>query len=141
MTRLDCTTPVALMEGRMRALERGDFSLIYDSYHRQAPFLGHFSDKAEYLDFADRQLRGIALTGWRILRRRERAGGEVEILLWMRIGTGPAAQDLFELARLIDTEHGWRYHSAQKLTREDYPGPAELIDFEHFDQAALKIRF
>jgi hypothetical protein len=40
---------------------------------------------------------------------------------------------------LIKTTAGWRYHSAQKLSHEDYPGEPERVDFDHFDQVVQKI--
>lgn len=135
------STPSTLIERRMQALEQRDFSLIYDSYHDEAPFLKHFTDKSDYLVFAEQQLGVIVLAEWRNLGQRETRSGEVEVLVWMQMGKGTAAQDLFELALLINTASGWRYHSAQKLTREDYAGAVEDIDFCHFDQAEQKIRF
>ena len=137
MIGTDYKSPTALIEGRMRALEQGDFSLIYDSYHSESPFLGFFRSKSEYLDFAEQQLKGLVLSEWKILRQRDTDSDDVEILLWMRVG----AQDLFELARLIPSDDGWRYHSAQKLTREEYRGSVEKINFADFDQVAQKIRF
>lgn len=133
-------TPEELLSARMKALEEQEFALIYDTFHDDAPFKQHFPSRTEYLAFAEQQLRAIEITDWKIMGQRP-AKGDVEIVLWMRMGEGQAAQDLFELALLIETGNGWRYHSAQKLTREDYTGPVEQIDFIHFDQAEQKIRF
>jgi len=141
MTLDEVTTPSELLNQRMLALTQGDFGLIYDSYHPEAPFLGHFPDRSEYLEFAQQQLLEIALVEWKTFGQREKQKGKVEILLWMRIGEGAAAQDLFELALLFQTEAGWRYHSAQKLTSEDYSGSIDEISFLVFDQAVQKIRF
>lgn len=141
MNLSELRSPDALLEGRMQALQQGDFNLIYDSYHSEAPFLKHFTDKSDYLSFAAQQLGGISLAEWKILGQREANDDDVEVMLWMRVGDGTAAQDLFELALLISADGGWRYHSAQKLTREDYAGAIEELDFSDFDQAAQKIRF
>ena len=135
------STPLELITVRMQALRQGDFGPIYDSYHAEAPFLMHFATKADYLAFAEQQLANIVLSDWKDLGQREIKPDEVEILLWMSIGEGSAAQDFFELALLLQVENGWLYHSAQKLSREDYVGEVENLNFCHFDQAEQKIRF
>ena len=59
----------------------------------------------------------------------------------MEIAVGDGRQYFYELALLRKTADGWRYHSAQKLSGEDYSGPPEQLDFCHFDSIAQKIRF
>ncbi|PLX89909.1 MAG: hypothetical protein C0618_00245 [Desulfuromonas sp.] len=135
------TDPTSTIEARMQALERGDFGLIYDSYHPDAPFLAHFTSRSEYLLFAAEQLTGTALSDWGIADQRILSDGQVEVLLWMRVGVDGNTQLLFELALLIREGEQWCYHSAQKLTRADYSGPVGRIAFSHFDQATEKIRF
>lgn len=139
--RQEFVTPAALIESRMNAFARGDFGLVYDSYHFQSPFIQHFRDKSDYLAFAAEQLGEIRLAAWRQFGQRRIDDQAVEVLLWMRTGEGDEAVDLFEMALLLETPSGWRYHSAQKLTREDYDGAFDQIDFCHFDQAEEKIRF
>lgn len=141
MISADFSTPALLIESRMRAFEQSEFSLVYDSYHIESPFLQHFTDKSDYLSFAGQELGDIVLAGWKMFGQRQINDQAVEVLLWMQMGEGEDALDLFELALLLLTKTGWRYHSAQKLTREDYAGDFDQIEFCHFDQAAEKIRF
>ena len=135
------STPESLVESRMNAFEQGVFGLVYDSYHIESPFLQHFLDKTDYLTFADQQLGDIVLADWKMFGQRQINDHTVEVLLWMQMGEGAEELDLFEMALLLLTKSGWRYHSAQKLTREDYGGAFDQIDFCHFDQAAEKTRF
>ena len=61
------------------------------------------------------------------------------MMFWMSTRTTEGPQDLFELGRFIRTDAGWRYHSGQKLTREDFQGTLDELTFGHFDQASQKI--
>ena len=65
----------------------------------------------------------------------------VELICALRFESGGTVQTLYELALLMPTEAGWRYHSAQKLSAEDYQGEFAALDFVHFDQQSTKIRF
>ena len=140
MTGVFYGTPGALLEGRLRALAGSDFALVYASYHPDAPFLQHFPARQDYLDFAEQNLADVWLVEWKVFAQRRR-GSATEVLCWLRMDIGGTRRDLYELARLIASDDGWSYHSAQKLTPEDYAGPVEKIDFHHFDNAEPKIRF
>ena len=133
--------PKGLLQFRFRALQAAEFGLVYQSYHAEAPFLQHFPDPAEYLKFAAAQLGPMVALQWRLLKQRRPTATEAEVLCWMQVGNGPDGQELFELALLLKTPAGWRYHSGQKLTREDYRGCVSELDFCHFEQAAQKIRY
>ncbi len=134
-------TPQKLLTTRFDALESGDYSSVYASYHPEAPFRQNFSGEPDYLDFAQVQLAQVQVMSWQMLGRRTLAEGRVEQVLSMEIEMDCSRQWLYELALLIWTEDGWRYHSAQKMSAEDYSGVPEQIDFSHFDQATEKIRY
>lgn len=141
MTAVSYDTPGALLEDRLHALAESDFDLIYASYHPEAPFLQHFPAKQDYLSFAKQNLADLVLVGWKIYAQRPCGSDATEVLCWLRMEVGGRPRDLYELALLIVSESGWNYHSAQKLTAEDYAGPVAEIDFRHFDLADPKIRF
>jgi len=130
-----------LLEHRFSALAGGDYPAVYDSYHPDAPFLQQFSNRSTYVRFARQQLSDIEIKNWSCLNRRVVNELQLEVLLVMEIVTESTPQFFYELALLIETDSGWRYHSAQKLGTDDYPGPPNQIDFCHFDNAAQKIRF
>ena len=134
-------TPQQLLRIRFAALQEEDSATVFASYHREAPFRCQFADADDYLRFARWQLSQIQLKDWRELGRRTVGEGRVEVILAMTLQVdGEATQRFYELALLISTRGGWRYHSAQKLTAEDYPGRPENLDFRHFDEAHEKIR-
>ena len=130
-----------LLEYRFSALAAGDYPAVYDSYHRDAPFLQQFGSRSTYVRFARQQLSDIKIKNWSCLNRRVVNELQLEVLLVMEIATESAPQFFYELALLIETDSGWLYHSAQKLGTDDYPGSPHQIDFCHFDNASQQIRF
>ena len=130
-----------LLEYRFTALAAGDYPSVYDSYHPDAPFLRQFGSRSTYVRFAQQQLSDIKIKNWSCLNRRVISELQLEVLLVMEIETEAVTQFFYELALLIETDSGWRYHSAQKLGADDYSGVPNQIDFCHFDNALQKIRF
>ena len=129
------------LEARFAALNRHDYATAYASYHSDAPFLQQFADLETYLCFARQQLGEIKVKNWQCLRQRSVDEQQIEAIIAMEIVTAEGSQFFYELALLIETADGWRYHSAQKLGADDYSGPVEQLDFCHFDDASQKIRF
>lgn len=134
-------TPEQLLERRFIALGNADYAAVYATYHPDAPFLQSFPSSAAYVDFAEQQLGAVLVKSWKSLRQRTLAVGRQEHLLVMELAVVGGSQFFYELALLIDTPAGWRYHSAQKLSQEDYSGEPDQVDFHHFDQVAQKIIF
>ncbi len=134
-------TAEQLLATRFAALTAGDFAAVYDSYHQDSPFLQQFSSRGNYLRFARQNLGAIQVKSWRDLQFRQLADHRQEHLLVMELEVDGTSQYFYELALVIETEAGWRYHSAQKLSAEDYTGPPEQIRFAHFDRIEQKIRY
>ena len=134
-------TAKELLVKRFTALENGDFVSVYDTYHKDSPFIQQFSDRGTYVRFAKQNLSAIQVEGWQSLQVREIEAGQQEHLLVMELTVDGACQYFYELALLVETSAGWRYHSAQKLGAEDYSGSPEQIQFVHFDQVVEKIRY
>ena len=135
MTAEDC------LAKRFTALASGDYATVYATYHTESPFLQQFADRDEYLLFARQQLADIEVQHWRSLRQRSPEAEQQEHLLVMELSIDGASQYFYELALLLKTPDGWRYHSAQKLSGDDYSGPPEGIQFAHFDRATQVIRY
>ena len=129
------------LQQRFLALNNGDFAAIYASYHAEAPFLQQFTDCDTYVDYAKQHLGGVNISDWFCLLQRTVAPKQVEAVLVMEVATENGKQYFYELALLLDTAAGWRYHSAQKLSVEDYSGDPKLLNFSHFDDVSQKIRF
>lgn len=134
-------TVLQFLEIRFSALNAGDYVAVYDSYHRDAPFLQQFSSCNAYILFAQQHLGSVEIKNWRCLRQRGIDEKQVEVLLLMELATEAGSQFFYELALLIESDNHWSYHSAQKLGDDDYSGVPDQIDFHHFDSAAQKIRF
>lgn len=128
------------LQQRFTALAQRDFARLYASYHPQAPFLAQFPVEADYLAFAAEVLGQIKVIETGIGAGRLSAEG-VEVICELHFSLDGASQRLFELALFMETTLGWRYHSAQKLTADDYPGSFSGLDFTWFDQQPVKIRF
>jgi SEC-C motif-containing protein len=133
-------TPEELIRLRYAALEEQSYSLLYASYHPQAPFIEQFPDVTAYLDFAAQSLAGMRLCEAYVGASRTTSEG-VELICAIRFEMGAGMQTMYELALVRQTEVGWRYHSAQKLSGEDYQGEFAALDFIHFDRQSPKIRF
>ncbi len=129
-----------LVRQRFAALEAQDFAALYASYHPQSPFLEQFPSLEAYLDFAAQALAKLKLSATSIGAARETEEG-IELICGLSFELAGESQTLYELALLMQAEEGWRYHSAQKLSAEDYSGEFAALDFSHFDQQATKIRF
>lgn len=130
-----------LLAKRFAALDAGDFATVYATYHKDSPFIQQFSSRGTYVRFAEENLSAIRVESWRALRQRQLAEGRQEYLLVMELAVDGAKHNFYELALLLETPAGWRYHSAQKLSVEDYSGPPDQIQFSHFDQVEQKIRY
>ena len=134
-------TPQQFLARRFAALQQGDYRAVYAGYHPQAPFRQHFPDAEAYERFARERLHLVRVLHWRCVRQRSLSPDKTECLLVLEVETAGESAMLYELALLIRGTAGWQYHSAQKLTAEDYPGPVDAIDFHHFERAAAGIRF
>lgn len=124
---------------RFTALCGGDFITLYETYHRDSPFLQQFSDREAYVRFAKQSLSAIRVENWQLLESRPVDADRLEQVLVMELSVDGQNQYFYELALLIETADGWRYHSAQKLGADDYVGTPEQVQFSHFDQVAQKI--
>jgi len=133
--------PQALIAARFAALQTGEYEKLYATYHPESPFLQQFADRGAYVRFAGQHLDEIKLVSWQALECRQLDAQRVEQILVMEIAGEGEARFLYELALLVKTGAGWRYHSAQKLSDEDYSGSPERLDFHHFDIAPQKIRY
>lgn len=138
---LSGTGPTELIAARVAAFRRGDFGFIYDSYHPKSFFLQQFDDRSAYLAFAEEQLAGrIRIEDCRILRE-EIGSSAARIIFYQRIEVAGERQETFELARLYREQGVWRYHSSQKLSRNEFAGAPEQLDFVHFEQVVDKVWF
>jgi SEC-C motif-containing protein len=120
--------PAELVEARRRAFVEGDFAFIYDSYHPDSPFRGHFPDRAAYLHYARSELRGnFEIRECRVLREERLSAQEARVLFYLDVRHGDERLESVELSRFLQKEGSWLYHSGYKVARSAFPGPLEEI--------------
>jgi SEC-C motif-containing protein len=134
-------SPSQLILARSRAFTEGDFGFVYDSYHPDSNFCRQFPDRQAYLDYARTVLAlDFVIDDCRIVKEQV-AEGQARVLFYLDACFRGERVETFELALLLSTADGWRYHSGQKLTRDEYRGEIEAIDWEDFERAREKIVF
>jgi len=140
-TNLRHASPAELVRDRCRAFAAGDFGFIYDSYHADALFRQHFPDRSAYLAYGRATLSAeFRIRECRVLK--ERVGGErAQLLFYLDSLYRGERVETVECALLLRTEDGWRYHSGQKLSREELPAAIEDVDWSDFERAGENIRF
>ncbi len=135
-------SPVQLVAARAKAFAAGDFAFIYDSYHSEAPFRRHFPVRDEYLSYARSDLKGrYRIHSCQILRDDGPAEGEARVLFFLDLEYGVERHQTLELARFVQTAGGWRYHSGQKVDREQFQGSLEEITMAQVEERAEGISF
>jgi SEC-C motif-containing protein len=133
--------PGELLLARCRAFGRGDFGFIFDSYHPDSNFRRHFPDRGAYIAQGHAVLATeFAITECRLLRERVE-GDEARVIFYLDCRFRGIRQESFELALLLRTDEGWRYHSAQKLERSEYSGAIAEIGWDDFERAREKVFF
>lgn len=131
------TDPEALVRQRVAALQRGEFGLVYDSYHSDSPFRRQFPDRDEYIAFARKEIAGrIRIERFRVLRRRC-AGEKCELIFHQLVRSESGFQESFELALLLREDGRWRYLGSSRLDRSLYRGAVEQLDFADFDRSGV----
>lgn len=133
-------TPQQFLATRFSALQQGDYKAVFHSYHPDSPFRQQFSGVASYGQFAAEHLAHISVKAWQCLDMRWPSESEVECILLMQVQAAATITEYYELALLISTSEGWRYHSAQKLSSDEVP-VGKSIDFIDFDAAQNQVRF
>lgn len=135
-------SPVELVAARAKAFAAGDFAFIYDSYHCDAPFRRHFPVRAEYLSYARSDLQGrYRINSCQVLCVDAPAEGEARVLFFLDLEYGGERHQTLELARFIKTADGWRYHSGQKVNRDEFEGSLEEITMAQVEERSEGICF
>jgi SEC-C motif domain protein len=136
---METLTPSQLILARSRAFIEGDFGFVYDSYHADSNFLRQFPDREEYLRYARSVLAVDFVIGdCRILQERTEAA-EARVIFYLDARFRGERIETFELALLLAAADGWRYHSGQKLGRDEYAGEIEKISWGDFERAEKAI--
>jgi SEC-C motif-containing protein len=128
-------SPSQLILARSRAFTEGDFGRVYDSYHPDSNFCRQFPDRQAYLEYARTALAAdFIIDECRILREKIDRD-QARVIFYMDIRFRGRRVETFELALLLMTGEGWRCHSSQKLSRDEFAGEIDAIGWEDFERA------
>lgn len=134
-------SPSALILARAEAFRRCDFGFIFDSYHADSNFRRQFPERDEYVRYGWASLgKDFRILACSVVREAV-ADRAARVILLMEIELHGARQRYAELAWLEDDGAGWRYRCGQKLPQDDWPVPAPLLDFCHFDTVKDKVLY
>ncbi|OHB30179.1 MAG: hypothetical protein A2X84_07115 [Desulfuromonadaceae bacterium GWC2_58_13] len=134
-------SPAELVRQRGRAFLAGDFGYIYDTYHPESNFRSQFPDRMGYIAAGKNSLgRDFQIDQCRILKEKI-DGEEAWVLFYLDTRYRGQREETFELSRFLPTDAGWRYHSSQKLPRDEFAGALEEIDWADFERVGDKVFF
>ena len=137
---LSTYTPSELILARSEAFSRGDFGLIFDTYHSESNFRRQFVERDEYMAFGAESLgQDYKITSCQVLQHQE-TDEEAQVVFLLEMKFHDAVQCFAELAWLRQENDGWRYHRGLKISNEDLPeSPQSLsfVDFAKLDQSTI----
>jgi SEC-C motif-containing protein len=133
--------PSQLILARVEAFRRCDFGFIYDSCHPESNFRRQFPDRDEYIRYGWANLgKEFRIHACGIIRE-ETEGGHARVIFTLEFELHGTRQVYAELAWLEAVEAGWLYRCGQKLLPEEFPVPANRLDFHHFYEAPNKVLY
>ncbi|MFO7983239.1 MAG: YchJ family metal-binding protein [Desulfuromonadales bacterium] len=134
-------TPVELVRARVRAFRDDDFAFIYDSYHSRSYFRKQFPDREAYVRQGRRSLADDYTINKCLIVKDHIDEDEAAVIFYLHVSFRGTRQESFELAFFYKENGEWRYHSSQKMSRQDYQGPVEELDWSDFEKINDKVFF
>ena len=139
---LDNAAPAEIIELRVRAFHLGEFGLICDSYHPDSFFRAQFPDRDEYIRYAWSYLRrDFKIRRCVVLRERRLNSEEYQLIFHQTVELADEVVESVEMGRFFSTSQGWRYHSSQKMLKDELPDEPSEIDFSDFERLTDKVFF
>ncbi|MDT8441294.1 MAG: YchJ family metal-binding protein [Desulfuromonadales bacterium] len=133
-------SPVQVIRARIDAFARGDFALIFDSYHAESNFRLQFARPADYLRHAREQLAGVYRIDRALILRDDISGDEARVVTLWQVEVGGQLLRYAELAWLRRERGAWRYHRGQRWD-ENLPADVAAIDFAAFERLEPRVIF
>ncbi len=134
-------SPVELVGARVRAFRNSDFAFIYETYHSDSYFRRQFPDKESYVRQGRQVLSADHSIREYLIIKDEETRDEAKVIFYLDILYQGVRQESFELAFFYRENGEWRYHSSQKMSRADYDGKIEEIDWSDFEKVKEKVFF
>lgn len=130
--KLSTYSPSELIIARSEAFVRGDFGLIFDSYHSESNFRCQFVERDEYLRFGKASLGAdYEITCCEVLQEKA-DDEEAQVIFLMQMKVQGVEEKFVELAWLRREKKAWRYHRGQKVTRDELPDDPRSLSFADF---------
>ncbi len=133
-------SPAELILARSEAFSRGDFSFIYDSYHSESNFRRQFTERDEYLEFAQSSLgQDYQISSCEVLQHQHK-DDEAQVIFLVEMKAHGIIQRFAELAWLRQENNVWHYHRGLKITNEELPESSQSLsftDFARLDQSTV----
>ncbi len=134
-------SPSELVLARGRAFSQGDFAFIYDTYHPDSNFRQQFPDRLAYIQYGNNALgKDFTIDDCRVLHERVE-NEEARVIFYLATTYRGQKEEGFELSLFYQTDEGWRYHSSQKLGRDEFNGSIEEIGWDDFEKVKDKVFF
>lgn len=133
--------PADLVNARAGAFINGDFAFIYDSYHSDSYFRHQYPDRQAYISHGRQNLGADFVIRECTILKERMVDEEAQVLFYLDTLYQGERSESFELSRFLREKGAWRYHSSQKLTREEFGGSASDIDWSDFDRVKDKVYF
>lgn len=134
-------SPAGLVRVRAHAFDSGNFGLIYDSYHEDSYFRKQFPEREDYIRYGQANLsQDFSIRQCRVIRE-EIDATEARVIFYLETEYRGAYSESFELSLFYREGGEWRYHSSQKMTREDYDGAVEELDQAAFERVKDRVYF
>lgn len=116
-------TPESLIQERVAAFQRCDFSSIFYSYHTDAPFLHFFPDCDTYLAYAEAEIASsFVIESCQILRSTQQEE-TAYVLFRQRLRHQGVVCDSFEIARCQrGAGERWFFEAGLRLDERKFPG-------------------
>ena len=134
-------SPSALILARFEAFRRCDFGFVFDSYHAASNFRRQFPARDEYVRYGWACLgKEFRIDTCRIIRE-EVTGESARVIFRLDFELHGDSQAYAELAWLVREDGSWCYRCGQKLTTDEWPVPAEQLDFCHFEEVADRVLY
>lgn len=134
ITDMPGMTPSEVVAARSEAFIRGDFGLIFDSYHPESNFRRQFVDRQEYIAYG----RDSLGQDYRIIEcqviAEEVGQDESRVVYLMAMEVQGTLQSYAELAWFRQAGEEWRYHRGQKMSGDELPSNPERLVFSDFDR-------
>lgn len=134
-------SPAGLVRARAHAFDEGNFGLIYDTYHGDSHFRQQFPERDAYIQYGQANLSAdFSIKKCQIIREDITESG-AHVIFYLETVYRGTLNESFELSLFYREDGEWRYHSSQKMGREDYDGAVDDLDRAAFDRVKDKIYF